>query len=280
MPAPTTSTGSGRAARLRDALRPVAGPAVRRATRELDWFRHRGALRLTTAPAGDHPYPVAEHATPLFRRLAGLEDRLQQGKVVNLRLAAARLDGLVLPPGGRFSFWRHVGPPTRRRGFATGLVLDRGRLAEGVGGGLCQCTNLLYWMTLHTPLTVVERWRHSYDVFPDNGRTQPFGSGATCAWPSLDLQVENRTADTFRLALRVTGTHLVGAWTADAPAVVRYEVYEQTHLMTNDLPGVFTRHNVLRRRVFALDGTPVADEPLTENHARLMYQPFLEGPRP
>ncbi|WP_088290825.1 VanW family protein [Kineosporia sp. A_224] len=279
MRAPTTSAATGRGTRLRDALRPVAGPAVRRATRELDWLRHRAALRLTTAPAGDHPYPVAEHATPLYRRLAGLEDRLQQGKAVNLRIAAGRLDGLVLPPGGRFSFWRHVGPPSRRRGFATGLVLDKGRLAEGVGGGLCQCTNLLYWMTLHTPLTVVERWRHSYDVFPDNGRTQPFGSGATCAWPSLDLQVENRTADTFRLALEVTGTHLVGAWTADAPAVARYELYEQTHLMTNDLPGVFTRHNVLRRKVFALDGTPVADEPLTENHARLMYQPFLEGPR-
>ena len=54
-------------------------------------------------------------------------------------------------------------------------------------------------MTVHTPHTVVERWRHSYDVFPDCGRTQPFGSGATCAWPSLDLQPQNRTATSFRL---------------------------------------------------------------------------------
>lgn len=48
-------------------------------------------------------------------------------------------------------------------------------------------------MTIHTPLTVVERWRHTYDVFPDNNRTQPFASGATCAYPALDLQIENRT---------------------------------------------------------------------------------------
>ena len=37
-------------------------------------------------------------------------------------------------------------------------------------------------MTLHTPLQVTERYRHSYDVFPDADRKLPFGSGATCAY--------------------------------------------------------------------------------------------------
>lgn len=54
-------------------------------------------------------------------------------------------------------------------------------------------TNLIYWMTLHTPLTVAKRWRHGFDVFPDANRTQPFGSGATCSWPILDLQIVNHT---------------------------------------------------------------------------------------
>jgi len=102
---------------------------------------------------------------------------------------------------------------------------------------MCQFTNLLFWLTLHTPLTVVERWRHSYDVFPDAGRAQPFGSGATCAWPVLDLQVANRTGVAFRLAVRVGDTDLEGAWTAGAPVVVRYEVYEVDHRITEDAPG-------------------------------------------
>ena len=256
-------------------LRPLVGPPARRLRREADWLRHRRALRLQKAPAAGFDHEAAAHATPLFRRLAGLEDRLQHGKVTNLRIAVSALDGLVLAPGRRLSFWREVGRPSRRRGFANGLVLDHGRLTEGVGGGLCQLTNLLYWMTAHTPLTVVERWRHSYDVFPDAGRTQPFGSGATCAWPLLDLQVENRTTTTFRLALRVTAEDLEGEWTTDRPVGVRYEVYEAAHLMTNDAPGVFSRHNMLRRKVFDASGTQVADEPLTENHALLRYQPFL-----
>ena len=58
-------------------------------------------------------------------------------------------------------------------------------------------------MTLHTPLTVVERYRHSYDVFPDSGRTQPFGSGATCVYPYRDLMIRNDTQTTFRLHVTV-----------------------------------------------------------------------------
>nr|WP_279589696.1 VanW family protein [Cellulomonas uda] len=202
---------------------------------------------------------------------------MQEGKAVNLMIAAGRLDGSVLRPGQRMSFWRLVGRPSHRRGFRDGMVLRQGLVEEGVGGGMCQMTNLLYWMTVHTPLTVVERWRHTYDVFPDNGRTQPFGSGATCSWPVLDLQIENRTDATFRLSLTVERTHLVGAWTSDRAPLHTYEVYEAAHEMRNDLPGVFTRHNVLRRRVLDAEGAEVDDELLAVNQGRLMYQPFLEA---
>lgn len=263
--------------RVRAVGRALAGPAVRRARRELQWRRLGTALHLDRASPEVAPHPVAEHATPMLRALAGVDPELQRNKVVNLGLAAERLDGLLVRPGQTFSFWWHVRRPTTRRGFVDGLVLDHGRLTQAVGGGMCQMTNLLFWMTLHTPLTVVERWRHSYDVFPDAGRTQPFGSGATCAWPVLDLQVANRTTSTFRLAVGVDGTHLRGAWTADAPVLETYEVYEAQHLITNEAPGVFLRHNVLRRRVRAASGAEVADELVAANQALLMYQPFL-GP--
>ncbi|MCR6649162.1 MAG: VanW family protein [Cellulomonas sp.] len=220
-------------------------------------------------------HEVAAHRTPIFRELAGVDRRLQENKAVNLAIAAGRLDGSALRPGQRMSFWRVVGRPSYRRGFTDGLVLRQGEVDEGVGGGLCQMTNLLYWMTVHSPLTVVERWRHTYDVFPDTGRTQPFGSGATCSWPVLDLQIENRTSATFRLSLTVGQTHLVGAWTSDQAPLHTYEVYEAAHEMRNDLPGVFTRHNVLRRRVLDGAGNEVDDELLAVNQGRLMYQPFL-----
>lgn len=251
-----------------------AAGTARRLRREVQW-RRAGVRRLPHVGPEGFGHVVARHATPLRRPLAGLDPTLQEGKVVNLRIAAALLDGLLLGPGDRFSFWRHVGSPTARRGFVPGLVLDHGRLASGVGGGMCQLTNLLYWMTLHTPIEVVERWRHSYDVFPDASRTQPFGSGATCAWPSLDLQVVNPTASAFRLTLSVTETELRGAWHATAPLRQRYEVYEARHVMSHDAPGVYSRHNELRRRILDPDGEEWSDELVAVNHALLRYRPFL-----
>lgn len=262
---------------VREQLRVSLGPTVRRVRREWQWRRDGVPARLDREAADGFGFEVAAHRTPIFRELAGVDRRLQENKAVNLAIATERLDGCVLRPGQRISFWRLVGRPTSGRGFKEGVVLRQGLVGEAVGGGLCQMTNLLYWMTVHSPLTVVERWRHTYDVFPDNGRTQPFGSGATCSWPVLDLQIENRTDATFRLSLAVERTDLVGAWTSDQSPLHTYEVYETEHKMTNDLPGVYTRRNVLRRRVLDLEGNEVDDELLAVNVGRLMYQPFLEA---
>ena len=262
---------------VQDRLRAVAGPAYRRVKREIQWRRCGADLKLERADAREFTHLVMTHETPLIRPLSGLEHQLQLNKVTNLRLAVAPLDGRVLRPGQRLSVWWFVGAPTARRGFLDGLVLDQGRLTAGVGGGLCQLTNLIHWMTIHTPLTVVERWRHTYDVFPDAGRTQPFASGATCAWPALDLQVENRTDTAYRLGLALTATHLVGEWRADRAPTRTYQVYEAAHEIATDLPGRFVRRNILRRKVFDPAGAEIDDEFVVENHALMMYPPFLSN---
>jgi len=267
---------SGRQDLVRRALRPLAGPAVRRLLREMQWWSVRSELSRTRV-SDPFPHVIATHRTPLFRPLLRLDERLQRNKVVNLRLAAERLDGLVLGPGQRMSFWRLVGKPTRRRGFVDGLVLNRGRLESGVGGGLCQMTNLLFWMTLHTPLEVVERWRHGYDVFPDAGRTVPFGSGATCAWPVLNLQIVNPTSASFRLSLDVGETHLAGEWTATRPSQVRYAIEERAHRITRDGPGTFVRRNELWRLESDEASAVTTERFLVANEALLMYEPFLPG---
>ena len=241
--------------------------------RQLQWAA--GCVRLSSQRSEPLAHSIATHATPLVRPLLGLDPQLQRNKIVNLRLAAKSLDGLVLAPGQRLSFWRQVGRPTRRRGFVDGLVLKRGSLDVDVGGGLCQMTNLLYWMTLHTPLTVVERWRHSYDVFPDQGRTQPFGSGATCAWPALDLQIANETGSNYVLSIQVTGTSLEGTWTSDHGAELEYRIEERAHRISNEGPGLYLRHNELWR--IATDRLTGAESAqlVAMNDARMMYAPFL-----
>lgn len=256
-----------------------AGSALRRLRREMQWRRGDADFRVARQSEA-FAHVVARHATPLFRPLAGLDPQLQVNKVVNLRLAVACLDGVVLQPGVTLSFWHEVGKPSRRRGFIDGMELRGGRIVAGVGGGLCQMTNLLYWMVLHTPLTVTERWRHLYDVFPDTQRIQPFGSGATCAWPALDLQIENGTKTPYRLGVWLTETRLHGAWSAPEPLGLTYRIEEREHRIVHAGPGRYVRRNQLWRLTADESGACVSEELVAENAGLLMYEPFLPAAEP
>ena len=231
------------------------------------WAKQRQTERL--------PNMLISHATPLYRHLRGEDQELQENKVANLRLAVARLDGIVLYPGETFSYWRLIGKPTRRKGYRDGMVLFLGRIGSDVGGGLCQLSNLIFWMTLHTPLTVVERYRHSHDVFPDTNRTQPFGSGATCAYPHRDLMIRNDTEQPFQLCVQVGKQVLKGEWRAPAPPVCRYEIVERNHRMDQASWGGYVRHNELYRRIYDLEGGLLEEEFLFANDAIMMYSPLL-----
>ena len=221
------------------------------------------------------PYVHADHRTPLLRKLGAVDMQYQYNKITNLRLAVEQLDGLILCPGETMSYWKLIGKPTYKKGYLDGLVLYCGRFDYGVGGGLCQLSNLIFWMTLHTPLTVDERYRHSHDVFPDSNRTQPFGSGATCAYPHRDLMITNDTARTFQLRLRVGEEYLEGEWRCDYEPYVRYRVVERDHEIRPEYFGGYSRHNRLYRQTLNPDGKVLCDELIVENHALMMYSPLL-----
>jgi hypothetical protein len=128
---------------------------------------------------------LGHSATPLYGSSAPEEFALQAGKVQNLRLAAASLDGLVLPAGEVFSFWRHVPRPTRPGGFAPGRELREGCVVPSVGGGLCQLTNALYDCALQAGFGIVERHPHSRRL---PGSAAAAGRDATVFWNYVDLR--------------------------------------------------------------------------------------------
>lgn len=220
-------------------------------------------------------YMHATHRTPLLRKLKDVDMYLQYNKITNLKIALPKINHTVLYPGETLSYWRLIGKPSKRKGYQKGMVLLGGGFAEGTGGGLCQLSNLIYWMTLHTPLTVIERHRHGYDVFPDSNRTQPFGSGATCFYNYGDLMIQNNTNQKFELRLQLSEQELIGYWFSDIPPMVQYEVYEKEHEFRPEYWGGYTRHNVLHRRIYDMNDALLDDEFVVENHAITMYPPFL-----
>lgn len=197
----------------------------------------------------DLEFLIKEHSSVLERRLAGVDPQLQRNKVQNLRLAASRIDGVVIAPGETFSFWRLVRRATARAGYADGLVLRDGAPASGVGGGLCQISNMLHWLALHSDLEVVERHRHSFDPFPDSDRVVPFGTGATLLEGIFDLKLRNSTGVDHQVRLRLTPTHLVGQLRTAAEPAAHYEIVERDHRYVRDGDDVFRANRIVRRTI-------------------------------
>lgn len=260
--------------RQRSRVRKIAGREFYILKRRLRW-RFGPEKWARTLSASSLPCSVTTHQSLLLRELRDVDMYLQHNKITNLRLAIATIDGLLIHPGQTFSLWLLVGRPTEGKGYLEGLVLDNGRISKGIGGGLCQLGNLLYWMALHTPLSVAERWRHSYDVFPDSNRTIPFGSGATLAYNHVDLQLRNDTDRTFQIRLWLSETHLYGAIRSDTAPNILYKVFETDHIFRYQWWGGYTRHNTLWRTVVNIDTGEEGREFITENHAIMMYEPML-----
>ncbi len=258
----------------RTKLRLLAGRIYYTLNRNCYWAF--GGMRFAKSRSAKLKHECFSHETPLIRNLQDTDIALQYNKINNLQLAVQRLNKIVINPGETFSYWRLIGKPTYKKGYQDGMVLFCGTVQRGVGGGLCQLSNLIYWMTLHTPLTVVERHRHSYDVFPDSDRTQPFGSGATCVYNYRDLMIRNDTKHVFQLILNISDKYLSGSWYSDMPMHTKYEIYEINHKMERQYWGGYIRHNELRRKIYTLDGDIIADEFITENNAIMMYQPFID----
>lgn len=239
------------------------------------WWKFSNTKFASKYSQNNLPYIFFTHKTPLIRQLKDDDMYLQYNKINNLKIAVSKLNKILVNPNETFSYWKLIGKPTYNKGYKDGMVLFCGMVGTGVGGGLCQLSNLIYWMTIHTPLTVVERYRHSYDVFPDSNRTQPFGSGATCVYNYRDLIIKNDTKDIYELVLKITDEELIGEWRVNNKPTCQYKVFEKEHSITHEFWGGYVRHNSLYREIYDKNSS-VTEEFITENHAIMMYQPFLE----
>jgi vancomycin resistance protein YoaR len=89
-----------------------------------------------------------------------------QEKKWNVRLAAERLNGVVVPPGGIFSFNKEVGPTTLEAGFRWGFGITSGaegiRTVPSVAGGICQVATTLFQPVFWAGYQLEERYWHLY----------------------------------------------------------------------------------------------------------------------
>lgn len=246
---------------------------TKRVKRQLIWYidsKRYASFRTTV----ELEYRIKKHQSVLLKKLGENNEQLQINKVTNLKIAASRINGVEIRPGETFSFCKLVGRPTKRKGYLLGMELTFGEVRAGIGGGICQISNLIHWLVIHSPLTVTERYHHSFDPFPDDGRVLPFGSGATVFYNYRDYQFTNNTAYTFQINLWFSDKCLEGELRINKELDYAYHIEEREHQFLK-IDSLFYRKNeIWRHKILKFQSGKVIDtELVTKNFARVTYTP-------
>jgi vancomycin resistance protein YoaR len=104
----------------------------------------------------------------------------------NLKLAASKLNGVVLKPGEEWSFNETVGERSQKNGYKIAHVITAGEMVDGLAGGTCQISTTLFGASFFAGLDIVKTTNHSRP-----SAYTPLGFDATVVWPNTDLKLKN-----------------------------------------------------------------------------------------
>jgi vancomycin resistance protein YoaR len=184
--------------------------SVQRIRETLATGEHHVPLQVKVVPP---PYPDDATAEEL-----GIVDLVAEGESYfigspsgrdhNIRLAATRFDGLVIPPGETFSFNQYLGEVTAEAGYDESFITAGEQLEMGIGGGICQVSTTAFRAAFWGGYPIIERWYHGQRVGYYELRGGGVGMDATVYSPHVDLKFINDR---------------------EAPLLIETEVGEGTH---------------------------------------------------
>lgn len=218
------------------------------------------------------PNVVKSHSSILVRKLEGVDIRLQENKVTNIRLAAEKINGIIIKPGETFSFWKTVGKTTEKEGYVEGLVIKRGgKLGADIGGGLCQMANMIHWLVLNSPLEVTELHHHSDALFPDERRRVPFGTGTSVLNNYVDYRFKNTTDQNVQIAVWIENGELCGELRSEKAYPFRYKLVEENHRFRKENGKFYRISKVYRIVIERENNSEIKKELILDNHSLVMY---------
>ena len=98
-----------------------------------------------TATAGDIKHLVSQYGvTDLLATGTSDFSGSDPGRTINVRRAAALIDGTLVGPGEAFSFNQALGSITAVGGFVPAGATEGGIPGTSVGGGVCQVSTTLF----------------------------------------------------------------------------------------------------------------------------------------
>ena len=133
------------------------------------------------------------------------------GRVTNVELSAAKINGYILNPGETFSYNTVVGKRTAAAGFKEAGAYAGGKVIQEIGGGICQTSSTLYCAALYANLQIVARDEHYFAV-----GYVPWGLDATVSWGGPEFKFKNNREFPIKIVTKCENRQLtVEIWGTD-----------------------------------------------------------------
>ena len=124
-------------------------------------------------------------------------------RTTNVQIACDYVNGTILLPGEEFSYNDVVGERTYERGFKDAKIYVSGEVVDGVGGGICQVSSMLYMAALRADLEITSRRNHRFTV-----DYAPLGEDATVVYGQVDFKFVNNTEYPIRIECALDGSEV------------------------------------------------------------------------
>lgn len=216
-------------------------------------------------------FQVFSTKSTLINHNSGYDLKYQINKVDNLKLVAKTMDKVTISPGETFSFWMLAKDAEKHGKYKDGLVLVNNQIRPLKGGGICQLSNLLFWLFIHTPLTIVERHAHSTETIPQPKGELPEGVDATISEGWLDIKLKNETRETFQLSLTFDEDFLYGRILSDTFQEVIYSIKSENLRYAKEDQKIYRYNQIYKEGHSFSTNKMLSREMILDNKVEIQY---------
>lgn len=118
-----------------------------------------------------------------------------QNRDTNISIASNYINGTILKPGEKFSFWDTVGKCTYDKGYKDATVYNAGKVSTGIGGGICQVSTTVNISAKNAGIKTNAR-QHSLPVSYASREDE-----ATVSYGNVDFSFTNTTGKTLKIVM-------------------------------------------------------------------------------
>lgn len=192
------------------------------------------------------PYEICNSKTMMINSNSGQDIIYQKNKVDNLKIVSHTMNQVLIYPGETFSFCKLAYQSKKYGTYKEGLILVDGKLVHAKGGGICHLSNLLYYLFLMSPLTVVERHGHKVKTFPNPDKDSLDGIDATIHSGWLDLKVRNDTSNIYQIVISFDQDYMYGKILTDEEVNKKYSIINSNFKYVKQDAKIFEEVSVVR----------------------------------